>query len=100
MSMGNISHCRGCGEPIEKKNNDMWLLRYASDSPQALLADYAYHILPVVGDDGEVLCPGNPRVAQYLPDQPRESGPDAYYEESLTEFFRNGYNKLQEICSS
>lgn len=68
-----MSTCDKCGQPAAKENDAAVLEAIMLGSPLARLMLESRHLLPVVNDDGTVLCEGSPSRAQYLPEQPRDN---------------------------
>ena len=96
MPPGFTNKCDKCGQPPAKDNDDVQLAYHITGSPFAFLADHHRHVLPVTADDGTVLCPGSPRVAQYLPDQPRSTDPADEWDEEFGQLVREAYAKMAD----
>lgn len=88
--------CDKCGLPVPFEN-DMTQVMAATGLEGAELIPslwYSRHFLPVVDEDGTVVCKGSPSRAQYLEGQPRDTRGYPYYPE-LESVYRMAWAKVQ-----
>lgn len=77
--------------------NDMALVMAATGIPGSEWIPaiwHSRHFLPVLEDDGTVLCEGSPSRAQYIEGQPRDTR-GYRYDERLEPLYRSAWRKLQ-----
>lgn len=89
-------NCDKCGLPVPIQNN-MTLVEAATGLPGCEWAPtlwYARHFLPVLDDDGEVICPGSPSRAQYVEGQPRDTR-GYEYDVRLEAIYRRAFATVQ-----
>ena len=83
------AHCSKCGRPCPEKNDVRWLDAYYFRMPKMVLSQRPKHLLPVVLEDGTVVCTGSPDEAQFLKE---EAGTTDEHQRIKKE----AYRKLQE----
>ena len=89
--------CDKCNTPVPL-TNDMTIVEAATGLPGAEWAPtlwYCRHFLPVIDDDGNVLCEGSPSRAQYIEGQPRDARGYPYFE-TMELVYRAAWARVQE----
>lgn len=87
--------CDKCHQPVNQDNDAALLDAIALDNPLYALAT-PRHLLPVMDEDGVVLCEGSPSRAQYLPNQPRDTR-GYEWDEDLATKITDAYAKMIEM---
>jgi len=90
--MSNLPLCDKCGQPVQPDNNARQMLLLMGRHGISIPEDMARHMLPVEG------CEGSPSMAQYLPDQPRDTRPHRLsipYSQSAEIQVRAAYRELR-----
>ncbi|MEN9613850.1 MAG: hypothetical protein RLZZ347_157 [Candidatus Parcubacteria bacterium] len=89
-----ILTCDKCGCTVPPTNDVAVLLALMDEGLVTAVLMQSRHFLPVIGPNGEVVCPGSPSRAQYIDGQPRDSRNEYPYD-SLREIeFRRAYQKM------
>ena len=70
-----MTDCYKCHTPVPQHNDATLFDCELTDEPSIALISISCHLLPVIGDGGEVVCEGSPSRAQYLEGQPRDTRP-------------------------
>lgn len=86
--------CDKCGLLVERCNDAVVIHSIAYNEPMTLLFYRSRHFMPVVADDGTVLCEGSPSRAQYIEGQPGDKRGYAY-DTSMEYLWRAAYASVQ-----
>ena len=86
--------CDKCRGDVPKVNSALHLMHAMGESAMIFVAFTDRHFLPVVDDNGAILCPGSPSRAQYIEGQERDTRPDSVYNPARETEIRAAYQIL------
>ncbi|KKW09452.1 MAG: hypothetical protein UY44_C0001G0017 [Candidatus Kaiserbacteria bacterium GW2011_GWA2_49_19] len=99
--MTNNTLCDKCGLPTPRGNDVRTFCAIMQEENGNTMggflfwaAPHARHFLPVIAQDGKILCEGSPSRAQYIEGQPRDTRPEFAYSEKREWLIRKAFVQM------
>lgn len=92
--------CDKCGKTVPSDNDALSYEAVLYQHPRMFNGDRTRHLVPVVDENGTVLCQGSPSRAQYFPGQAPDTHPEYKINPERLDAHRMAYTKFLEEANT